>query len=103
MPRKKAKSKPVASLDGLLGDVVREREAAKPANSIEPPTVESFLQRWRVENGLEAPSGEVVPFPADNPLDVQALAARSGKELSAETRERLAKLVRKLRDEPKAP
>lgn len=99
MPPRKAESSRASprETETLLRDVLREQW--KPVAEIPPPTVESFLARWQ-EALAHTAAGEVVPFPADNPQDALAFAARSGSTVSPETRARLAQLVHDLSGKP---
>jgi hypothetical protein len=64
---------------------------------IPPPSTADFLVRWRAAS--ERSAADLVPFPAEAPADPLAFAARSGAAISASTREQIAALVRRLRDD----
>lgn len=65
------------------------------AQAIPLPPVEPLLEKWKQANAPAKPA-QVVSLADFTAADALAFAARSGTAISAETRARLAQLVREM-------
>jgi len=93
---------PRTSLSSSTVDAALRAALHAPAPAdVAPPSTADFLALWRSASARSV--AEIVPFSTETPADPLAFAARSGAAISEETRERIAALVRRLREEREGP
>jgi hypothetical protein len=87
-------------LSPALASLLRAADAAR-AKAIPLPPVEPLLKKWERLHSPAKPA-EVVPFADNTAPDALVFAARSGSAISAETRAKLAQLLREMNQPSKS-